>query len=235
MHRRPKIAANEVARVDDLAHGERAESQGLPGFESIMRRYSQRLYRLAYGLMGEASEAEDVLQESYVRAYHRLSSFAGKASLGAWLARIVRNEAIDRLRARRARQGLVTLEGDLKNADDSMPSLLEQAPSESPHYSPELSVARDELRAALERAIASLPAQFRSVFMLRAVKGLSINETAQYLEIPVGTVKTRDHRARRLLRDKLRSEIDLLAGHAVAFTGSGCDGLAMRVLEQLER
>jgi RNA polymerase sigma-70 factor (ECF subfamily) len=235
MQHRSQLAENEISGADDLALVKRIGSQGPQGFEPIMRRYNQRLYRLAYGLMGEASEAEDVLQESYVRAYRRLSSFAGKASLGTWLARIVRNEAIDRLRARRLRQGVVILDVNLRDDDDSKPSVLEQACSQSPQCDPELDVARDELRDALETAITSLPAHFRSVFILRAVEGLSINETAQSLGIPAATVKTRDHRARLLLREKLGDQVDALKDRAFAFLGSRCNRLVLRVLAQLER
>jgi RNA polymerase sigma-70 factor (ECF subfamily) len=203
-------------------------------FESLMREHNQRLYRLAFSLLGEASEAEDVLQESYVRAYQRLATFAGRSSLGAWLAGIVRHAALDHLRARRARDRRFTLESDLPARDDDARSMLERAPTESPHHSPETSVGCDEMRAVLEGAIAALPAAFRSVFMLREVEGLSLLETAAYLDIPVATVKTRDHRARALLREALSSADGAIDG-TFPFLGERCDRIVSRVLNRIAR
>lgn len=235
MEQHAALVETATRRDDELALARVVEERGPQAFEPIMRRYNQRLYRLAFSLMGEASEAEDVLQESYVRAFRRLSSFAGKSSLGAWLASIVRNEAIDRLRARRTRQTTFTLEADLPYAHDEGPSVFDRAQSEAPQFNPEASVARDEMRDLLEQAIASLPAQFRSVFMLRQVEGLSIQETAEYLGIPAATVKTRDHRARLLLREKLSGQIDAAARRTFAFLGARCDELVARVLARLQQ
>jgi RNA polymerase sigma-70 factor (ECF subfamily) len=199
-----------------------------------MRRYNQRLFRLAFGLMGDAGEAEDVLQESYVRAFYRLSSFAGKASLGTWLARIVRNEAIDRLRARRMRSGTFMLEAEIGHEDD-LPSIVEASEDPRAQFNPEASVARDDMRGILEQAIAALPEHFRSVFLLREVEGLSVKETSEYLEIPVATVKTRDHRARSLLRSTLENRIDAATRLAFPFLGVRCDALVARVLARLQQ
>ena len=212
---------------------QRVESDGPEAFAAIMRRYNQRLYRLALALVGDPGEAEDVLQESYVKAYQGLSGFVGRSSLGAWLARIVRNTAIDQLRARRARQSAVTLEADLANATDAPSVFLEQAEYEGFQCDPEARMAEDEMRHTLEQAIASLPAQFRSVFMLREVEGLSLRETAEYLEIPVATVKTRDHRARVMLREKLEGEIEAATRQAFPFLGSRCDRIVSGVLQRL--
>ena len=105
---RNPLAAHVVS--DESVLLSRVEAADPDAFEQVMRRYNQRLFRLALAFMGDASEAEDVLQESYVRAYQRLASFSGRASLGAWLACIVRNTAIDQLRSRRVRQAAITLE-----------------------------------------------------------------------------------------------------------------------------
>jgi RNA polymerase sigma-70 factor (ECF subfamily) len=199
-----------------------------------MREHNQRLYRLAFSLIGEASEAEDVLQESYVRAYQRLATFAGRSSLGAWLAAIVRNAALDHLRARRARHRHFTLEADLPARDDESRSMLERAPTEFPQHSPETSLGADEMRALLEGAITALPAAFRSVFMLREVEGLSLLETAAYLDIPVATVKTRDHRARALLREALVAADGEIAG-TFPFLRERCDRIVARVLARIAR
>jgi RNA polymerase sigma-70 factor, ECF subfamily len=228
-----QLVDSQPAASDDLALVRRA-GQDAQAFAQIMRRYNQRLYRLAVGLMGDASEAEDVLQESYVRAFYRLSSFAGRASLGTWLARIVRNEAIDRLRARRARSGTFLFEAEFAH-DDDLPSIVEAGEDGTAQFNPETSVARDDMRGILEQAIAALPEHFRSVFLLREVEGLSVKETSDYLEIPVATVKTRDHRARSLLRTSLESRIDAATRQAFPFLGSRCDALVARVLARLQQ
>ena len=212
---------------------QRVQSDGPEAFAAIMRRYNQRLYRLALALVGDPGEAEDVLQESYVKAYQGLSGFVGQSSLGPWLARIVRNTAIDQLRARRARQAAVTLEADLANAAGAPSVFLEQAEYEGFQCDPEARMAEDEMRHTLEEAIASLPEQFRSVFMLREVEGLSLRETAEYLDIPVATVKTRDHRARMMLRARLEGEIEAATRRAFPFLGSRCDRIVGGVLQRL--
>jgi RNA polymerase sigma-70 factor, ECF subfamily len=227
-------AETSARNVDELTLVRRAAEQDHRAFEQIMRRHNQRLYRLAISLMGEPSEAEDVLQESYVKAYRRLSSFEGRASVGAWLARIVRNEAIDRLRARGMRNAMVTLEADLAHGDaDEDFSLEAQSESDAELFNPEVKVAREDMRGILEKAIASLPVHFRSVFMLREVEGLSLKETAEYLDVAVATVKTRDHRARLLLRERLSREFDAATPDAFSFLGARCDALVRRVLERL--
>ncbi|MFO7277723.1 MAG: RNA polymerase sigma factor [Pseudomonadota bacterium] len=220
--------------ADELALVQQAVRGDVSAFERIMRRYNQRLFRLAVSIVGDAAEAEDVLQDSYVRAYYRLESFAGRSGLGSWLARIVRNQAIDHLRAREARGQLLALESDLTgsgytDADDiRMPLEIE-----SVHADPENAVAGEELQRLLESAVKALPVPFRSVFMLREIEGLSVQETAEYLDIPPATVKTRDHRARLLLREYLSRRIDATAQKAFPFLGSSCDRLVARVLDRL--
>jgi RNA polymerase sigma-70 factor, ECF subfamily len=221
---------------DELTLVRRATQHDHRAFEQIMRRHNQRLFRLAVSLMGEPSEAEDVLQESYVKAYRRLSGFEGRSGLGTWLARIVRNEAIDRLRARGARNATFTLEADLPHADDEdAPSLEERSAGDAAQFNPEVKVAREDMRGVLEQAIASLPVHFRSVFMLREVEGLSLKETAEYLELEVATVKTRDHRARLLLRERLSEQIDAATPGVFSFLGARCDDLVRRVLDRLQQ
>jgi RNA polymerase sigma-70 factor (ECF subfamily) len=202
-------------------------------FEQLMREHNQRLFRLAFGLVGDAGEAEDVLQDSYVQAFLNLASFAGRSSPGAWLASIVRNEAIDHIRARRARKAIVTLEADLPGLRDQRSTLIERAPSDPAFSEPELSLDSDEARTLLETAIAELPLPFRAVFMLREVEGLSVLETSEYLGVPTATVKTRGHRARRMLRSILGTAFDGDARHAFPFLRDRCDRLVARVRAQL--
>ena len=219
------LSDEEVVRR--IIEGERAL------FEILMRRYNQRLYRLAVSVMGDASEAEDVLQESYVRAFYAFSTYSGAGSVGAWLARIVRNEAIDRVRARASRRSHVAIEADLGGqseedetnvAHDSLESLAD----------PQALAQDAELRGLLERAVQRLPEQFRTAFVLREVEGLSVEETAEYLGIPSATVKTRDHRARKLLRAYLSENIDATIPQTFPFMGARCDRLVERVLQRLK-
>ncbi|HKU13793.1 MAG TPA: RNA polymerase sigma factor [Steroidobacteraceae bacterium] len=242
MHDPAALAAADVVagKGDDAELARRAAQGDHDAFASIMRRYNQRLYRLAVSVMGDASEAEDVLQESYVRAFFSFASYAGAGSLGAWLARIVRNEAIDRVRARASRRNHVTIEADLGGrseedetnvADDHVP----HAPFDlQAMVDPQALAANAELRRLLERAIQRLPEQFRSAFMLREVEGLSVEETAEYLGIPAATVKTRDHRARNLLRAYLKENVDATIPQTFPFMGARCDGVVEKVLVRLK-
>jgi RNA polymerase sigma-70 factor, ECF subfamily len=229
------LAAADVvaATADDAALASLAAQGDQTAFARIMRRYNQRLYRLAVSVMGDASEAEDVLQESYVRAFYALATYAGAGSLGGWLARIVRNEAIDRVRARDSRRSHIAIEADLggqsgedetKVADIDLRALTD----------PQALAANADLRRLLEHAIQRLPEQFRTAFVLREVEGLSVEETAEYLGIPQATVKTRDHRARNLLRSYLTENIDATIPQTFPFLGARCDQLVEKVLSRLK-
>jgi RNA polymerase sigma-70 factor (ECF subfamily) len=234
IHKVAALAAADVAAAgDDAALASLAAQGDQDAFARIMRRYNQRLYRLAVGVMGDASEAEDVLQESYVRAFYAFATYTGAGSLGAWLARIVRNEAIDRVRSRDSRRSHVAIEADLggqSEEDETNVAHDSQASLADPQ-----ALAQDaELRGLLERAVQRLPEQFRTAFVLREVQGLSVEETAEYLGIPSATVKTRDHRARKLLRTYLSENIDATIPQTFPFLGPRCDRLVERVLQRLK-
>jgi RNA polymerase sigma-70 factor (ECF subfamily) len=226
------LAAADVvaATADDAALASRAAQGDQDAFARIMRRYNQRLYRLAVSVMGDASEAEDVLQESYVRAFYAFATYAGAGSLGAWLARIVRNEAIDRVRARESRRTHVAIEAELggQSGEDET-----NVTSDPLMIDPQALAANAELRRLLEHAIQRLPEQFRTAFVLREVEGLSVEETAEYLGIPAATVKTRDHRARNLLRGYLSENIDATIPQTFPFLGARCDRIVEKVLSRL--
>lgn len=232
------LQSNEVnessaaARAEDLTLARRAALGDEQAFDQIMRRYNQRLFRLAVSIAGESSEAEDILQESYVRAFYRLGSFAGEGDLGAWLARIVRNEAIDRLRTRGSRRRHIALETDLYS-DEGLIGIADIARAEEVDFSPEIAVERADMERILEEAIGVLPIQFRTVFMLREVEGLSVEETATYLGIPAATVKTRDYRARTLLRAHLSQKMDGALSGAYRFLGARCNQVVSKVLERV--
>ena len=227
-------AADVVAAAgDDAALAALAAQGDQDAFARIMRRYNQRLYRLAVSVMGDASEAEDVLQESYVRAFYAFASYTGAGSLGAWLARIVRNEGIDRVRSRESRRSHVAIEADLSDQSEQLVAQ-ETNVTTDPIIDPEALAANAELRRLLERAIQRLPEQFRTAFVLREVEGLSVEETAEYLGIPPATVKTRDHRARNLLRSYLSENIDATIPQTFPFLGARCDRIVEKVLARLK-
>ena len=235
IHNAAALAAADVvaASGDDAALARLAAQGDQDAFARIMRRYNQRLYRLAVSVMGDASEAEDVLQESYVRAFYAFATYSGAGSLGAWLGRIVRNEAIDRVRSRDSRRSHVTIEAELGDPGQQ-PVVEETNVMTDVVIDPEALAANAELRRLLERAIQRLPEQFRTAFVLREVEGLSVEETAEYLSIPPATVKTRDHRARNLLRGYLSENIDATIPQTFPFLGARCDRIVEKVLARLK-
>ncbi len=188
-------------------------------FECIMRRYNQRLYRTARSILRDDREAEDVVQETYVRAYAQLHQFEGRAAFSTWLTRIAVHEAIGRAR----RRGRFPLLGDTDPDEVHMPSLW-------PASRVEEAAAARELGAALEASIDALPDAFRTVFVLRDVEELSTAETAALLDLREVTVKTRLHRARALLRKGLAAGIR----DAYPFGNARCDRIVAAVLERIQ-
>lgn len=195
-----------------------------PAYTALMRRNNQRLFRLARGVLGDDAEAEEAVQEGYLRAFTALEGFKGEASLATWLSRIVINEALGRLRKRRP---TVDIEALAELPGDALPEQMRREPS------PEQAMARREIGRAIEQAIDALPPNFRSVFMLRAVEQMSIEETAACLGIPGETVKTRLHRANKLLRQALTQQFGVLLDGAFPFLGARCDRLIAAVLSRL--
>ncbi len=198
-------------------------------FELIMRRHNRRLFRLAHSLLKNDAEAEDVLQEAYLRAYAKLGGLADPQALSAWLARIVANEALGRLRAA---AHIVSLEEHRTRARrEGEDGPVDDPASDQP--GPERLAASSELRRLLEAAVDALPEEFRAVFVLREVEGLSTAETAAYLVIRLETVKTRLHRARRLLQEALGDRLLALSPSLFEFDGGRCDRVVARVLARL--
>src|SRR3954470_3334925 len=199
--RDPAQASSTSTDADLVARARRGDGSA---FELIMRRHNRRLFRLARSLIPDDAEAEDVLQEAYLRAYARLGELVDRQALAAWLARITVNEALGR---RRAGARVVSLE-DFRAAkagtDDE--SDMDDGPA-CDRPDPERLAASGELRRLLEAAVDALPEEFRAVFVLREVEGLSTAETAVSLAIRPETVKTRLHRARRLLQERLSEHL----------------------------
>jgi len=188
-------------------------------FELVMRRYNRLLFRLARGIVRDDDEARDVVQAAYVRAYYSLEQFRGPAGFKAWLARIAINEALGR--ARRTPANVEVEEQQLL----ALPDLVTVEPEHA-------ASGRDLLRI-LQAAIDRLPEEFRQVFMLRGVEQLSIAETAEVLDIKPATVKTRFHRARRLLQESLNRKLDNVVRDTFPLGGQRCDAIVGVVLARI--
>jgi RNA polymerase sigma-70 factor (ECF subfamily) len=167
------------------------------------------------------------LQEAYMKAYRTMDTFRGEARLSTWLARIVANEALMRLRKSERRGAIVPLQAGIDL--DSIHEIAEPAMANAP----EQSARRAEMRKLLEQRIDALPGAYRSVFMLRAVEEYSVEETAAILQIPEATVRSRFHRARSLLREGLASEVDIVTEDVFAFAGARCDRIVASVMERI--
>jgi RNA polymerase sigma-70 factor, ECF subfamily len=192
----------------------------------IMRRHNRRLFRAARSVIGSDWEAEEVVQDAYVKAFRALATFREEAALGTWLTRIAINEAQARLRGRR--EPLPLTELDERTASGIIPF-----PAGAPSTDPERQAAVGQMRVLLENAIDGLPAPFREVFILRQVDGLSTEETARTLSIAPETVKTRLHRARSRLRRALQDELAPALKDTFPFEGERCQRLTRVVLHRL--
>jgi RNA polymerase sigma-70 factor (ECF subfamily) len=209
--------ADDVELVRRIVAGDRAS------FELLMRRCNARLYRLARAVLRDDAEAEDALQEAYLSAYRALGQYRGDAALSTWLSRLVLNECMSRVRKTARRQNLfpiVTAEemDDMPSSDDNRP---------------DHALLRGQLRSLIERKLDELPQDFRTVFVLRAVEELSVEETAACLGIPEPTVRTRHYRARSLLREALSREIDVAEQMVYEFGGARCDRIVAAVMSRL--
>lgn len=190
----------------------------LTGFEELMRRYNQRLFRVARAILKDEDEAQDALQQAYIQAYRHLDDFSGRAALSTWLTRIVINEALGRRRARRPdRPGDEIDEHTMSHARVPLPD-------------PEQLAYGAELRGLIEASIDALPDGYRLVFVCRDVEGLTTAETATALEVGEEAVKTRLHRARAMLRRDLFARAGAASVEAFAFRGARCDAMVSRVL-----
>ena len=191
--------------------------------EELMRIYNRRLFRTARAILRDDGAAEDALQEAYLRAYGSIGTFRGDAALSTWLVRIVANEALARRRKEQRRAQVLPLHGGEEGQERLENSMDERE-------GPEGHAERVEVRRLLEAKIDALPDGYRTVFVLRALEELSVEETAAALEIPAATVRTRFFRARGLLREALSRAVALAFGDAFAFDGERCDRIVARVM-----
>jgi RNA polymerase sigma-70 factor, ECF subfamily len=195
---------------------------------SLIKQNNRRLYRIARSIVRNDSDAEDVLQEAYVRAFSNLGGFRGDARFGTWLARIVINEALGCVRRRRP-----TIDISVVSNNPALDAQIIPFPGANLQSDPEASMAQREIRALLELAIDRLPAKFREILVARLVEDLSVDETAELFGILPQTVKTRLHRARALLKREMEKHIGPILGDAFPFAGRRCDRLTDSVLTQL--
>jgi len=190
-----------------------------------MRLHNRPMYRTARAILRDDAEAEDAVQEAYLRAFAALGEFRGESKLSTWLVRIAANEALMRRRSAARRAAVVPLRAEGEHAPE------EQAMSQDP--GPEQNAQRAEMRRLLERRIDALPDDYRAVFVLRALEEMSVEETAAALGVPEATVRTRHFRARALLRESLAQEVDRNLEEAFSFAGARCDRIVANVLKRL--
>ena len=198
-------------------------------FRQIMRRGNQRLFRIARGVLNDDAEAEDAVQEAWTAAFAKLHGFRGEASLLTWMTRIVLNECYGRLRRRKPTVGIEQIEAAQQHGDGRVLMFPNRYGSEDPAAD----ASRAQMRALIERAVAALPEPFRVVFVMRDIEECSIEETASALGIRTETVKTRLHRARRLLRTALHDNLATALNDAFPFLGPRCDRMTEAVLARL--
>jgi RNA polymerase sigma-70 factor, ECF subfamily len=218
----------DITALGDMELVQMARRRDGAAFRTIMQRSNRRLYRIARALMHNDSEAEDVVQEAYMRAFAGLADFRGESSLATWLSRIVLNEALGRLRRLRPTVDMTAIETRQPSRGEVIPF-----PLASAQLDPERSMAQRQIQILLERAIDDLPDVFRTVLVARLIEGMSVEETANLFGLRPETVKTRLHRARRLLRDALEKQVGPVLTDAFPFDGRRCERMTNDVLERL--
>ena len=216
-------AATEPKAASDPELVERIRAGDLRAMETLVRRHNRALYRTARAILRDDAEAEDAVQEAYIHAFASLGNFRGESSISTWLVRIAANEALMRLRRQKRAAEVIPI--DHENGE----ALMQFIPDEH-EPGPERALLNAEVRRMVERRIDTLPDLYRTVFVMRAVQEMSVEETAAALELPEATVRTRFFRARALLRGALETDMDQALIDAFAFDGERCDRIVAKVL-----
>jgi RNA polymerase sigma factor (sigma-70 family) len=221
-----QAARLDAASMDEAAIVRRVAAGDRAAFELLMRRYNRRLYRLARASLHDEAEAKDALQDAYLSAFRSMGQFRGESRLSTWLSRLVLNECLARQRRSSRRQNVIPMVSSDSNAE----AVASVADDSDP---PDRAAGRAQMRAVLERKVSELPEIFRVVFILRSVEELSVEETAQCLDLTEETVRSRHFRAKSLLRESLARELDLAERDLFEFGGTQCDETIAAVLARL--
>jgi RNA polymerase sigma-70 factor (ECF subfamily) len=219
--------ALDYAGMSDIDLAKCCASGNSQAVRYLVTANNQRLFRTAWSILRNRDEAEDALQSCYAKALAAIGSFEGRASLSTWLTRIAINEALAKKRAQKRRRRHLEAEGV-----HVLETYREQLAKGSQAPSPEAEAAREQLRAMLEQAVGTLPESFRTVFVLHEIEGVSVDETAQILDIPTGTVKTRLMRARLKLQQALVPDVRRALDGTFPFAGADCARLTEKVMRE---
>jgi RNA polymerase sigma-70 factor (ECF subfamily) len=224
---RPVPVEIPLSQLPDSALAGRVGAGDKDAIRFLVKRHNQTLFRTARAILREDGEAEDAVQEAYVKAIRGIGGFRSDAKLSTWLTRIVVNEALGRLRSRKRAAEVIPLAADI----DAEGEMRDAPDTTTP--TPEMAAMRAEARRIMEDRIDALPDSFRTVFVLRAVEDMTVEETAAALGIPEATVRTRFFRARSQLRESLSRSLDVALGDAFHFAGERCDRITEAVMARL--
>lgn len=228
-NRQPLLPSPSLEQASDNELVARTAQGDARAFEQIMRRHNRLLFRSARSILRSDADAEDAVQEAYLHAWRAMGSFRQDARVSTWLVRIVLNEAFGRVRRRPAQ--VIALPSSLEPSRSDLDPT--EATEANPDERPDRETLRAEFRRLIEARIDALPQAFRTVFVLRAVEELSVDEVAEVLHIPPATVRTRFFRARSLLRESLSRDIDMATEDAFGFAGARCDRIVAGVLGRI--
>lgn len=218
--------ARDYENLSELDLAQRAHARDPQAIRLITARNNQRLFRAAWSVLRNRADAEEAVQDAYVKAFTG-AGFEGRSSLATWLTRIAVNEALARKRANEARKRSLS-DADITQIDEYREKLMSVS-----LRSPEFQILRAELAKAIEAAIARLPEEFRTVLVLRDIEEMSVEETAEALDILAATVKTRHLRARRRLRQEIDPDFRAVLAETLRFDGSHCEAMTARAIAAL--
>ena len=221
-------AAFDHRSVNDGELARLCAARDADAIRHVITSNNQRMFRTAWSILKHRAEAEEAVQAAYLSAFAKIGTFEGRSSLSTWLTRIVINEALGRRRSEERRRRNLEEEG-IAVLDAYRDNFMRGSEAESP----EVAMGREQIRKLLEQAVATLPNAFRTVFVLREIEGLDNEETAEALDIPAATVKTRLFRARRRLQEMLAPELGTALNGTFPFAGADCAALTERVMREL--
>jgi RNA polymerase sigma-70 factor (ECF subfamily) len=221
------VPQTDADGLSDEALVDRARERDEAAVRTLTQRFNRRLFRVARSILRDAAEAEDVVQEAFVRAFTGLAMFRGDATFSTWITRIAMNEALGRLRRRRP-----TVDWETYGANRTQDQILD-FPVSAAGKDPERMMAQGEIRVVLEQAIDELPDSFRAVFVARLVEGMTVEETADLFGLKAETVKTRLHRARLLLRESLDAQLGTALTSTFPFGDRRCAAMTEVVVRRV--